>query len=971
MSKKKDKIFSFSTSNLITDIIIPPLNIIQPEPFLQYDLADSANNNELAIEEKGFIKLLLTKNVLNKKLPKPENALPTKNKKKQINPLVGLTMNLTYNTSPAKCLSIPFKVNSVGNIDCYLSSITIDSEGNGKTFGLITPFKLLINIPFTIMNHTTHQKEYVVIEKSQETSLSFVDFKLATIFHMKMCYDCYLKKELKEEDVDKGIERLFNSTSKEKKYLFVPVCFDSFGLMTIDLIKLQHCANIFHANNSNSNNVQTLESIILDYFNNHMRDEGLTVPSESFQKELLQHLSEYLFVTQYRNWNVYEIFDLLFSKETFTVFIDKLSCHKKDYSERILNKYFSEVKAMNNYDSITTEDIMTKLPTKAHSVTGYRQLESKYNIKINQSPICYGYGKKNYFIFDSYIYNRVFDKNTLKTSHEEQKDIVHSIFPIDIMLQFYLTKEEVEIVYKLPSIFTVFESMLIPYEFIFDLGCFDISSIDISYENYQYFLWCFTTPSSLMFYDYETLETLGDSILKILTTTTLFYNDNLHQLKLLAGQMEKNRQYFISNKHLFKKGRAGEIYRYILGLDLHKVEYEFPLKVLSDLEFHITITEKTMADVVEATLGAIFLFSNDIRHCYHFIKKIGILNNYHTEEDIKDIKEDSWASAITDDKVFEYVNRTLNISSYKYPEIEMIPADITILQLLELHGGKFIKEISTIEDLQAKCIQYRFKDENLLIKALTHKTINNSPNKNYETLEFLGDSIVESFISCSLFKIFAPYLYPSSSDEIANENIDELTSIKQTKGKIFNNVYMTHIKSLLCSNAFMCNLSCYLHLAEFFICEKTSIRSKTDDFITASNIETLFNRKLNDYESTKAVTPKIIADLFEAVVGAIYIDSDLNTVYDFLYRLYSPFISYCALYFDVLKYSVVNDFTILAENEIKSAPTFTQEIDNEGLYHVSILLNGEKLCTGIGSDAEIAKQQAAMIGIKKIKFNID
>ena len=295
MSKKKDKIFSFSTSNLITDIIIPPLNIIQPEPFLQYDLADSANNNELAIEEKGFIKLLLTKNVLNKKLPKPENALPTKNKKKQINPLVGLTMNLTYNTSPAKCLSIPFKVNSVGNIDCYLSSITIDSEGNGKTFGLITPFKLLINIPFTIMNHTTHQKEYVVIEKSQETSLSFVDFKLATIFHMKMCYDCYLKKELKEEDVDKGIERLFNSTSKEKKYLFVPVCFDSFGLMTIDLIKLQHCANIFHANNSNSNNVQTLESIILDYFNNHMRDEGLTVPSESFQKELLQHLGNFFF----------------------------------------------------------------------------------------------------------------------------------------------------------------------------------------------------------------------------------------------------------------------------------------------------------------------------------------------------------------------------------------------------------------------------------------------------------------------------------------------------------------------------------------------------------------------------------------------------------------------------------------------------------------------------------------------------
>ena len=45
-----------------------------------------------------------------------------------------------------------------------------------------------------------------------------------------------------------------------------------------------------------------------------------------------------------------------------------------------------------------------------------------------------------------------------------------------------------------------------------------------------------------------------------------------------------------------------------------------------------------MADIVEATLGAIYLYDCDLRHCYYFFKKIDILNSKHIEEGDKDNK---------------------------------------------------------------------------------------------------------------------------------------------------------------------------------------------------------------------------------------------------------------------------------------------------------------------------------------------
>ena len=49
-------------------------------------------------------------------------------------------------------------------------------------------------------------------------------------------------------------------------------------------------------------------------------------------------------------------------------------------------------------------------------------------------------------------------------------------------------------------------------------------------------------------------------------------------------------------------------------------------------------------------------------------------------------------------------------------------------------------------------IQYRFSNTYYLEKALTHRSVKNHCEGNYERLEFLGDAIIDHVVSHWLFK---------------------------------------------------------------------------------------------------------------------------------------------------------------------------------------------------------------------------
>jgi ribonuclease-3 len=111
--------------------------------------------------------------------------------------------------------------------------------------------------------------------------------------------------------------------------------------------------------------------------------------------------------------------------------------------------------------------------------------------------------------------------------------------------------------------------------------------------------------------------------------------------------------------------------------------------------------------------------------------------------------------------------------------------------------------------------------------------------------------------------------------------------------------------------------------------------------------------------NSKLVSPSIIADCFEAIVGAIYLDGGNVPAHEFIYMAFE----------DVLEksdYLLVDSKTRLQEEiqkRFKTAPIY-QLIGTCGSGHyktfeVEIVINGHSISTGLGSSKKVAEMNAA------------
>lgn len=126
-------------------------------------------------------------------------------------------------------------------------------------------------------------------------------------------------------------------------------------------------------------------------------------------------------------------------------------------------------------------------------------------------------------------------------------------------------------------------------------------------------------------------------------------------------------------------------------------------------------------------------------------------------------------------------------------------------------------------------LNYSFTDKALLRQALTHPSnkISSAKTNNYERLEFLGDSILDAVVADILFKSFE----------------------KEAEGNLSKR------KSYLVSRDNLANIAKNLQLDEFIILHKSEETSGGR------------NNKAN------------LENCFEALCGAIYLDSDFATVF--------------------------------------------------------------------------------------------
>ncbi len=211
-----------------------------------------------------------------------------------------------------------------------------------------------------------------------------------------------------------------------------------------------------------------------------------------------------------------------------------------------------------------------------------------------------------------------------------------------------------------------------------------------------------------------------------------------------------------------------------------------------------------------------------------------------------------------------------------------------------------------IGDLQ-KRLGYQFKDENLIIEALTHKSY--KKNHNNERLEFLGDAVLDLIIGEYLFKKFP---------RIAEGNLSKMRA------------------SLVNEKGF----------------EKLAISLNLGQEIFVSQAEE------NNGGRKK---PSLLSNAFEAVVGAFYLEAGLERVRSFVEEL----LEIC--YKDISFESIFVDYkTSLQEvTQAHFAVTPNYELlrsfgpDHKKEFEMQVYVNDRRLAKAKGKSKKEAEQKAA------------
>ncbi|MBF0105794.1 MAG: ribonuclease III [Deltaproteobacteria bacterium] len=229
------------------------------------------------------------------------------------------------------------------------------------------------------------------------------------------------------------------------------------------------------------------------------------------------------------------------------------------------------------------------------------------------------------------------------------------------------------------------------------------------------------------------------------------------------------------------------------------------------------------------------------------------------------------------------------------------------------------EEIELLSDLE-KRLKYCFKNLFLLKQALSHKSYINENRfdtlEHYERLEFLGDAVLELGISDLLMLHF-----PTSREG----------DMSKLRASIVNETALSEVARTL-------DLGRYIFLGK--------------------GEEQCEGREKNS----------LLADALEAVLGAVYQDSDFNTIFKIIKRLFMPVIELAT------KEDINRDYKTKLQEEVqnlyKVAPQYRlvkeEGPDHDKTFEVHLFISGKKAGQGQGKSKKQAEQNAAQDSLEHL-----
>ena len=224
----------------------------------------------------------------------------------------------------------------------------------------------------------------------------------------------------------------------------------------------------------------------------------------------------------------------------------------------------------------------------------------------------------------------------------------------------------------------------------------------------------------------------------------------------------------------------------------------------------------------------------------------------------------------------------------------------------------FLDKSDSVSILEKK-INYIFHNKEYLNQAFTHKSLNTEPRKNYERLEFLGDAVIDIIVSRELMRDF-----PEGDEGL-----------------------LTQRRAALVQKPYLASIGHLLDLMDYLMIE------------TSVNLE------------IEKIAEKQQANLFEALIGAIYLDGGiepcrrliLETVWTYRHEAWKTtnykgkLIEYC--------------HSKNIENPLFLVKDITGP-DHQRTFEIQVKIGLKKYSSGMGTNKKTAEQLAAKLALEEM-----
>ena len=224
----------------------------------------------------------------------------------------------------------------------------------------------------------------------------------------------------------------------------------------------------------------------------------------------------------------------------------------------------------------------------------------------------------------------------------------------------------------------------------------------------------------------------------------------------------------------------------------------------------------------------------------------------------------------------------------------------------------FLDKSDSVSILEKK-INYIFHNKEYLNQAFTHKSLNTEPRKNYERLEFLGDAVIDIIVSRELMRDF-----PEGDEGL-----------------------LTQRRAALVQKPYLASIGHLLDLMDYLMIEKSV------------NLE------------IEKIAEKQQANLFEALIGAIYLDGGiepcrkliLETVWTYRHEAWKTtnykgkLIEYC--------------HSKNIENPLFLVKDITGP-DHQRTFEIQVKVGSKKYSSGMGTNKKTAEQTAAKLALEEM-----